>query len=269
MLVTEIELMVLPHENMLDSGNCVFILWRLVNILTFWKALLTLAGSREMHGGSAGTGTARPGELPAAAPRVAVWAGFKTPACFKISDPEKESTFWNLKHPACSCSSFDVFRIIGKPQVWGGATGPARQDTRTRHIQPGEGMQVPSSVAASAVPWIPAGAGNGAGGWGWGWSCCCGAEELRPAGPRSGGCSTASAAMLCGRSGSATGWRWPQGEKCLLVFYYSSKSAENLVLFSRSGILRWEGRLENLAWWGRDLGCVSGQGSLKIWSRCG
>lgn len=40
MLITEVELLVLPHKNTLDSVNCVFIWWRLVNILTFCKVLL-------------------------------------------------------------------------------------------------------------------------------------------------------------------------------------------------------------------------------------
>lgn len=72
MLMSEIELTVLPHENTLDGVNRVFIWWRLVNILTFWKVLLTLAGGREWCRGIAGTGAVRPGELRAAATPMAV-----------------------------------------------------------------------------------------------------------------------------------------------------------------------------------------------------
>lgn len=130
--------------------------------------------------------------------------------------------------------------------------GQARHGTSS----PGRGCRSPQRCCFSlALDSGPAGAGAAAGG----------AEEL----PRLGRCSTAPAAMLCSgvvrrRKGAAGELRSVSGS-----FFYSPKNLQDSVLFSRSGIMHWEGRLESLAWWGRNLGGVSGQGSLKIWRHCG
>lgn len=186
-----------------------------------------------MHRGSAGTRTALPVE--------------QVPACFKISNPEKEGMFWNLKHPAYSCSSFGVFPNVWKPQVWGGATSPARPlspslRSRTgpggaRPPKPGEGGAAGAQQCCRSSrarewgrewgrDWVLLGPGLlGAG---------AAAAGQRSWGALAGQVQHCPRSQVVGPRGSVRERSRQRGEKCLLVFHYSSKSPRDLVFSSRS-----------------------------------
>lgn len=176
---------------------------------------------------------------------------------------------WDLTYPRCSCSSSDVFPNMRKPQAGGRATGPARHvfpipqlswPGRMQHIQFGEGMQVPDGADAAVLLRISALLGlklllsRQLRGW---W---------QPPPPLPPPCFLQRVGRVRDTAGGEGAAR--KGERGLWDSYFSSKSPWDLLVFSKSGRLHWEGGLGSPSWWGAWAGC-RGRDGLKIWGKSG